>query len=358
MNKEKIDTSKLIEEINNTSIKGKKTSCSILGIFLVFFSILIILYVSNKTSSYLYVAIICLLIVLLEVIVIICKNKFTKEMNNELLKIKDEIDNYCENLGNDIYSTKNRILMINPSSIKQIVFSNIVSCTDSFGYRSSGDNYTKYPTIVVTMNDAKKITLKSSNRLKELLSKYYSGNKEDNKIDGESIRSQVIKDFYKFDDYQQGYIDLPLFSKKDCSLWIDSDVSIDYADKVAKVIKELTETDIDSAKESTIWYHNNDINENGYHKELTNVPLRINKDDVLKYLELEEIYIRKQSNNEIMFTIWFKTELENEHGISWVFKDKKIIYVGPGSDIDEENLNVEYNFAKSYHQEVKLKNEE
>lgn len=113
MNKEKIDTSKLIEEINNTSIKSKKTSCSILGIFLVFFSILIILYVSNKTSSYLYVAI----------------------------------------------------------------------------NRSSGDNYTKHPTIVVTTNDAKKITLKSSNRLKELLSKYYSGNKEDNKIDGELIRS-------------------------------------------------------------------------------------------------------------------------------------------------------------------------
>ena len=58
--------------------KNKVMYFSILGIFLVFFSILIILYVSNKTSSYLYVAI----------------------------------------------------------------------------NRSSGDNYTKYPTIVVTMNDA------------------------------------------------------------------------------------------------------------------------------------------------------------------------------------------------------------
>ena len=50
--------------------------------------------------------------------------------------------------------------------------------------------------------------------------------------------------------------------------------------------------------------------------------------------------------------------MEPEHGLSWVFKEKKNIYVGPGSDIDEEVLNSDFNFAKEYHQEVRLTNED
>ena len=353
-----MDTNKIIEIIKNNNKKSKKSSYGILGIFLVFFVILIILYIGKKTTNYCYMSIICIAIVLVEIVVILLKDKKANQKIDEILKYKDDIDNYCEEVGNNVYRTKKRLLVIKPSAIKQVDFDNIVSCIDGFGYSSLGDTYTKYPTIIVTMSDNSKVTIESNDNIKGLLSKYYSDNNKDNKKTGEVIKSDAIKDLNKYDDYQQGYIDLPLFNKKECSLWIDSDVSVDYANKVASVIKELKEYDIDSAKESTVWYYNNDLKENGYHPGETNIPLKISKYDVLKYLRLEEIYIRKQDNNEIIYTIWFKTDMEPEHGISWMFKDKKNVYVGPGSDIDDKELNVNYNFAKDYHQEVRLTNED
>ena len=314
-------------------------------------------------SDYLRIIIALAFIILFIVFLVVhTKNSINKKV--EIIKsLQDEIDSQCEVVSKGLYATNNRIIEVNNDfkPTKVIEFSKIVSCEKKRIYDENSTN--GMPIVNITTNDNKKITLHSNSRLEEILGRYL-GNENDKKsgeVYGKHIESNDIKDFYQLEDHYEGNIDVPVFNVNNCYTWIEKDVTPEYANKVASLIKSLTYSDIDDALESTVSYYNNDLKDYGYHPETCKIPLRVNKEEMFKHIELISIYISKSNDNSRGFVLEFKTSDIPEENITWVIKEKKLLYVGRGGK--DLGLNYDYsnnknNFAIGYHEKVTLTEKE
>ena len=322
--------------------------------FLSVFVVVCLLAYFRVQGNYLRISLgIIVLIIFVVAAMIKMKNSIDKKV--EVIKsYENEIDTHCEAVDIGLYATNNRLIEAdnNLKPVKVVEFSKIVSCENKRIYDENSTNGT--PIIIITTNDNKKVTLHSNNRLEEILSNFF-GKESNNK--GKYIESSDINDFYQFDDHYEGYINVPVFNVSRCYTWIDSDVTPEYANMVASLIKSLTYNDIQDALESSIWYYNNDLKEYGYHPESCKVPLRVNKEEMYKNIKLNSIYISKVNDNVPGFVFEFKISEVPEENFTWVIKEKNLIYVGRnGADYDFSNN--KNNFVKGYHDPVTLTEEE
>lgn len=353
MNPGKDNVTQMIDMIKTKYRKNEKSSYLLIGFFAILIGIAILLYAKEGQSGELWIIGIFVLIIAGILVKIILKQKKFKEMIEWIHGNQEEINQDCEFMEDNCYATKYRVIKIYPEACKleQVEFNQIQKIEDSRFVNT--DNMQDIPALTITTMDQKKYKWRKTDRLDCIL---HDDKREEEESEGVKMASSDIKDYYQYDDYQQGFIDVDLLNAKDVSMWMDTDIEESYANQVAHTIKTLTREEIEEALESTVWFYNDNLKEDGYfNKEL---PLRMTKEEVLNYITLNEIYPRKEENQRICYTLFFHTEMEPEHGISWGFEDKELIYVGAGADYAEENLKDDYNYAKKYHDPVTLTEEE
>ena len=172
------------------------------------------------------------------------------------------------------------------------------------------------------------------------------------------MESKIINNIKetKYDSYE-GKIIFPLFNKE-IGISFDKDVDLEYAEKCAEYLMHLSDKVIDDLCESAISYYEDYVREDCRFEE--NMPLHITGREILDYMDPVVVIISKPpTNNNIGFNMELNCVWEEEHGMSWIVRDDKTIYMSWFDTISpwkEKGFYKEanYNFANTYYKRPEL----
>jgi len=138
----------------------------------------------------------------------------------------------------------------------------------------------------------------------------------------------------------EGEFDFSLF-KTETNVFIDMEESdIDYVNKCIENLNSLSDEIIDKLCEYTIRYCE-DFREY-FEDEEIDIPKGIKGREILKYVKPVCLGIEEPDSEDIIgYSIELNVAWEEEHGMEWVIKNNKVMYVsiysGKGAWCDEED---------------------
>lgn len=152
----------------------------------------------------------------------------------------------------------------------------------------------------------------------------------------------MIENLHKGEFGLEGTCKFNLF---DCEIdiYIEKDVSIEYAEKCVKMLNTLSDNTIDDLCKYSIRYFEdfkNNYDEDEF-VEWCNMPTHVEGREILKYIYPSGINIEYPENHNIYaLDMELNCEWEEEHGMEWVIRDNKVIYVssynGVGAWVDDD----------------------
>ncbi len=183
---------------------------------------------------------------------------------------------------------------------------------------------------------------------------------EEFEIESKEISSDLVRNFRMYDDYSEGIVDVPCLNTE-CGIFVYSadEESLKYAEETARLIQQFTFDDLKDAITCSIWAFRDYLKEFGYDflKGEDIIPFDVKEEKILKYMSLTNV---ASEDNGVCFQ--FEVPWEEEHGFSWVFRGKELIYVGTGHDVyptsSDKALQGDWNYAKKYHDPVEYTEEE
>jgi hypothetical protein len=334
--------------------KEKKRSDNVFKIMTVGIPIIVLLTIFIE--NFYVLAITYGIFYLVSLISFILINKNYDKRMTELEERQGEIDNYCVELEKSVYLTKESLMILSGKAVKNI----IIRLDDIISVRKYTDGE-GIPSIRIETKDKKSTNIRYKEEVLKRLEVYNSSNVK-KEIKSTKVDIEFIDDFYIYDDYAEGIVYVPGL-KTDCRLFVygNDEGTIPYAKKTAKKVQEYTFADFHDALTCTVWAYNDFLKEVGYLDDLykDNMPVEVTADSILDYMVLVNIASDDEARG---IAFQFEVPWEVEHGFSWVFKGKELIYVGSGHDVypdsDSSVLGGKWNYAKKYHSEVTLTMEE
>ncbi len=114
------------------------------------------------------------------------------------------------------------------------------------------------------------------------------------------------------------------------SVAIRENVSIEYAEKCAQYLVELSDVIIEKLCEFSIRYCEN-MRE--YFDEMeVSIAENIQGREILKHIDPNTLIIEVPKSDEIAFHIELNCDWEEEHGMEWSIRNNQVLYVGSFSD--------------------------
>jgi len=267
---------------------------------------------------------------------------------NELEMMRNEIDNYCVEIGKNIYITTDNLMILDGNKTKNSIIrlDNIKSVNRVYG---DGDSSIR----IETKDKKVYLIYYDENMLNRIQTKNVPKTKK--------VESELVKNFILYDDYATGTIYVPgLKMESEIYVYKNDEHTIEYAETTAKKIKEYTYKDFSDAIECSVWSYYAYLKEHGYDEFLyknNRITVDVSKNNILNYMTL--VNVASETDGIVL---QFEVPWDEEHGFSWVFKNKELIYVGSGHDVyptsNDKVLNGFWNYAKKYHKEVFLSSEE
>lgn len=154
----------------------------------------------------------------------------------------------------------------------------------------------------------------------------------------------MIKEIKEHNDiFLCGKLDSTLFGKV-IDVFIDRDADMEYAEKCAENLINLSSEMIDKICERTSAFHQymlEEWNEDFVAEINEKVPCDVTGREILKYIEEPAMYIFAPKGDGIGYIIEGLCPWEPEHGIDIIIRDDRLLYVGtpegytPWSDEDE-----------------------
>ena len=284
---------------------------------------------------------------LFELCTYIYRNATFNNKLQELERYQGEIDKYCVEMRSGIYATEYSLMILSGGASKnKIIKLEDIESIDSYTQSDGPGN------IRIKLKDGEFIDIPYNNKIVEFLRR-----KEPPKC--KKLESDLVKDLYVYNDYAEGSIFVPALNKY-CEISIhDVDNVLKYAEDTARKAREYTINDIKDAITCSLWSYRDYLKEYGYDKSLyrKKIPIDVSENNILDYMLFTGVHA---TDGGIAF--WFEVPWEVEHGFSWVFKGKDLIYVGSGQDIfpndDSSILGSSGNYARKYHKEVILTEED
>lgn len=334
--------------------KEKKRSDNVFKILTI--GIPVIVLITIYVEDFLVLAIAYGIFYLVSLISFILINKNYDKRMTELEKRQGEIDNYCVELEKPVYLTKESLMILSGKAVKN----KIIKLDDINSVRKVSDSE-GIPSIRIETKDKKSTNIRYKEDVLKRLEVYNNSNIK-KEIKSTKVDIEFVDDFYIYDDYAEGTVYVPGL-KKDCRLFVynNDENTIPYAEKTAKKAQEYTFADFHDALTCTVWAYNDFLKEVGYLDDLykENMPVEVTADNILDYMALVGIASDDEASG---IAFQFEVPWEIEHGFSWVFKGKELIYVGSGHDVYPDSsssvLEGKWNYAKKYHSEVTLTMEE
>ena len=152
----------------------------------------------------------------------------------------------------------------------------------------------------------------------------------------------IIKNIVESEFGLEGEIYFELFNK-DIALSVE-DTDSDYAEECAKYLNELSSEVINQLCEASIRYCNNFLEAIGEPQKKFNTP-----NDILPLIYPSVLIVPyPEVPNEPVIHLELNCEWEEEHGMEWVVRNNKVLYVGafngedPWSDYSEKQV---WNYA-------------
>jgi hypothetical protein len=142
----------------------------------------------------------------------------------------------------------------------------------------------------------------------------------------------MIKDLQDGESYKEGVAFFRLF-QTDINVFIDDGVDLAYAEKCVDAMNALSSETIENLCNSSIRYcewiieNSEDVYEDG--DEIIIIPENIKSRDILEFIKPSVMIIYQPLDHSIAaFSMELNCDWEPEHGMEWVIKDEKILYVG------------------------------
>ena len=102
---------------------------------------------------------------------------------------------------------------------------------------------------------------------------------------------------------------------------------IEYAEKCADYFNNMSEDMIDGLKKYTLRYCEDF--RRFFDEESPDVPENVTADEIFSYVSPQVLIITAPKKpDKIAFSVEFTCRWEREHGMEWVIRDGKILYVG------------------------------
>ena len=313
----------------------------------------IILAAYYKSDNFLDILLILGIAFAISLVFFIIRNRGFSGKIEEIKKYQMEIEEYCEEVTSTVFITK-QTLMVLQGGAGSNTFVNLYNIESFREYHDSEG----MSTIRIRMKNGGEKVVPYSNKLKEVLSNL---NPEPPKAT--KIESSLVQDFYLHDGYSQGTVFVPGLNEE-CEIYVFSsdENSIKYAEATAKKAKEYTSADYKEAITCSLWAYRDYLKQYGYDKflyEKDKIPIDVTESNIMDYMTLTGIASdADESNSATGIALHFGVPWEIEHGFSWVFKGKELIYVGSGDDVfpdsSEDVLKGDWNYAKKYHEPVTL----
>ena len=338
MENNEVKKDKLIESIKtDKSFKDK--------IFYIFtFLIPVIIYASIYVEDFYMIGIILGFTYIAFLYSFFVRNKNYNSKIDEVERHQQEIDEYCVKVNNNLYVTKNNLIDLDgkPGNDLFISLDDIESVETTYYEYNKGTR--------VNYKNGKSKTYNYSVDLENAL-------RHKEPINKRKLESNYVKDLYLEGDEIEGKIEVPGLNTHCIISYSNDDNVLNEIENMARVVKSFNHNDFSDAITSTLWAYRGFLKEYGYNIDLylKHMPIDVDKDSIMKYVKLDTI---TSLGDTIYF--FFEVPWEMEHGFSWIYKNKRLIYVGSGTDMSltEKELNSEWNFAKSHHLEVSLSGEE
>ena len=335
----------IIENMKKEKEKGKKI------FYILTISLVVVIPVGIAKKDFINIAIMFGVVYIFFLIGYFLRNKNFEKKIQDVKDNSIEINNYCIEIYQNMYATKESIMYFcGGFSSNFIIKRNEI---ESFHIIHSNDSV---DTIVIKTKSKKKYSVSYSKQLEDIL----INKNEQVKIEPKVLSSDLVKNFCMYDGYSEGIVDVPCLNTE-CDIFVYSsdDKSLKYAEETARKIKQFTFNDLKDAIICSIWAYRDYLKEFGYEflEEKDRIPIDVTEDKILNYMTLTNVV---SEDNGVCFQ--FAVPWEEEHGLSWVFRGKELIYVGSGHDVyptSQDNvLQGNWNYAKKYHQSVEFTEEE
>ena len=127
----------------------------------------------------------------------------------------------------------------------------------------------------------------------------------------------------------------------DMEVWIEKDVPLEYAEKCAKHFTNLSDSFVDDFCERAIKYYEfmrEEWEEYGIFDDIVSemeqtMPEEIVGRDILKYISSPNMFISAPEKDMAGYNIEFNCVWEPEHGLDWIIRGDKTLYVGQAEGI-------------------------
>jgi hypothetical protein len=142
----------------------------------------------------------------------------------------------------------------------------------------------------------------------------------------------MIKDLQDGEFYKEGVAFFRLF-QTDINVFIDDGVDLAYAEKCVDAMNALSSETIENLCNYSIryceWIRENSEDVYEDEDEIIIIPENIKSRDILEFIKPLVLIINKPLDDSIAaFSMEFNCDWESEHGMEWVLKGEKILYVG------------------------------
>ena len=159
----------------------------------------------------------------------------------------------------------------------------------------------------------------------------------------------MIKNIRKGEFGIEGTLYVPVFNKE-ITVFFDEDVPLEYVEQCTEYLINISDEILDKLCCSSIGYCES---MRKFFDELKiNIPQNMKSKEILNYISPNSISVENPENSNIIaFEMELNCDWEPEHGMEWIIRDNKVLYVGlfnGESEWDNEGYfkGLEWNYAE------------
>lgn len=146
----------------------------------------------------------------------------------------------------------------------------------------------------------------------------------------------IIKNVKEADDcFLKGTLFSPIF-KESIEVWIEKDVSMEYAEKCAEHFTNLSDSFVDDFCNRAVEYYEfmrEEWEEYEIFEDISDeieqtMPEDIEGREILKYISSPQMFIFVPQGDMVGYNVECECVWEPEHGLDWIIRGNKTLYVG------------------------------